>query len=140
MKLRELTGRPKLLDRGAMKAYSLLFLTLVGASCTMAAPPDVKPTLIACKADLKEWGQQKTETLTISQLNEHMNIMLACADLSKKHEKQVRAYLEEFYRTHSELANRAFDFITRHGLAEQFGEEENRASTTHAQSSVAREQ
>jgi hypothetical protein len=70
-----------------------------------------------------------------------MNTMVACADLSKKHEKQVRAYLEEFYRTHSELANRAFDFITRHGLAEQFGEEENRVSTTQAQStSGAREQ
>lgn len=38
MKLRELTGQPKLLDEGAMKAYSFLFLTLVGASCTMAAP------------------------------------------------------------------------------------------------------
>ncbi len=124
-----------------MKTQSFLFLFLTIASGAMAAPPVVKPTLAVCKVDLKEWSQQKTDTLTITQLNDRMNIMFACADLSKKHEKQVRAYLGEFYRTHAELANRAFDFITRHGLAEQFGEEENRVSTTQAQSTAgARDQ
>ena len=86
------------------------------------------------QGDLKEWSQQRTETLTITELKERMNIMFACADQSKKHEKRVRAYLGEFYRTHSELANRAFDFITRHGLAEQFGAEENGTSSAQAAS------
>jgi hypothetical protein len=124
-----------------MKRLLLVLAVLMVAVPTFAAPPEAKPTPSACKMNLKEWSQQKTETLTITELRERMNTMVACADLSKKHEKQVRAYLEEFYRTHSELANRAFDFITRHGLAEQFGEEENRVSTTQAQStSGAREQ
>ena len=115
-----------------MKRLSLMLSIFAVAAPIMASPPEVKPTSSACKVDLKEWSQQKTETLTITQLNEHMNIMFACADQSKKHEKQVRAYLGEFYRTHSELANRAFDFITRHGLAEQFGTEENGSSSTQA--------
>ena len=115
-----------------MKTLSFLFLFLTTASGAMAAPPEVKPTLAVCKVDLKEWSQQTTDTLTIKQLNERMNIMFACADLSKKREKQVRAYLGEFYRTHAELANRAFDFITRHGLSEQFGAEENGTSSTRA--------
>jgi hypothetical protein len=124
-----------------MKRLLLVLAVLMVAVPTFAAPPEAKPTPSACKMNLKEWSQQKTETLTITELRERMNTMVACADLSKKHEKQVRAYLEEFYRTHSELANRAFDFITRHGLAEQFGEEENRVSATQAQStSGAREQ
>jgi hypothetical protein len=110
-----------------MKAKLFLLVSVAIGSGTMAAPPDVKPTSSACKVDLKEWSQQKTETLTIPELNEHMNIMFACADLSQKHEKQVRAYLGEFYRTHTELANRAFNF--RHGLAEQFGAEENGSPT-----------
>jgi hypothetical protein len=96
----------------------------------MAAPPEVKPTQAACKADLKAWSASKTGTLTITELNERMNAMFACADLSKKHEKQARGYLDEFYRTHSELANRAFNFITRHGLSEQFGVEENGTSSS----------
>jgi hypothetical protein len=55
--------------------------------------------------------------------------MFACAEVAKKHEKQARSYLDEFYRTHSELASRAFDFITSHGLAEHFGAEENGSPT-----------
>jgi len=117
-----------------MKRLLLVLAILTVAVRTLAAPPEAKPTLSACKMNLKEWSQQKTETLTITELNERMNIMFACADQSKKHEKQVRAYLGEFYRTHSELANRAFDFITRHGLAEQFGAEENGTSSTQASS------
>jgi hypothetical protein len=108
-----------------MKTLSFIVLVLATATRTIAAPPEVKPTPAACKADLKEWSQQKTETLTITELNKRLHIMFGCADLSKKHEKQVRAYLEEFYRTDTELANRAFNFITSHGLAEQFGAEEN---------------
>lgn len=115
-----------------MKRVLLVLAILTVAVPTLAAPPEAKPTLSGCKMNLKEWSQQKTETLTITQLKERMNTMFACADQSKKHEKQVQAYLGEFYRTHSELANRAFDFITRHGLAEQFGAEENGPSTAQA--------
>jgi hypothetical protein len=114
-----------------MKIPSFLFVFLTIAFGTLAAP---EPGPSVCKADLKAWSASKTETLTITELNEHMKIMFACADQSKKHEKQVRAYLAEFYRTHGELANRAFDFITRHGLAEQFGAEENGTSSTQAAS------
>lgn len=117
-----------------MKRLSLMLSIFAVTAPIMASPQEVKPTSSACKADLKEWSQQKTEMLTITQLNERMNTMFACADQSKKHEKQVRAYLGEFYRTHSEMANRAFDFITRHGLAEQFGAEENGNSSTQAAS------
>ena len=49
------------------------------------------------------------------------NSMVACADLMKKHEKKMRQFLDEFYRVHSELANRAFDFIQGHDLRSQFG-------------------
>jgi hypothetical protein len=117
-----------------MKTVLLLLSAVAVAAPVMAAPPEAKPAASACKANLNEWSQQKTETLTIKQINERMNTMVACADLSKKREKQVRAYLEEFYRSHSELAKRAFDFITKHGLAEQFGAEENGASNTQASS------
>jgi hypothetical protein len=120
-----------------MKRLSLMLSLLTVAAPIMAAPPEAKPLSSACKLDLKEWSRQKTETLTITELNERMNIMFACADQSKKHEKQVRAYLGEFYRTHSELANRSFDFITRHGLAEQFGAEENGTSRPQAASTPA---
>jgi hypothetical protein len=51
-----------------MKRLSLVFSVLVVAAPIMAAPPEVKPTLATCKVDLKEWSQQKTETLTITQL------------------------------------------------------------------------
>ena len=82
-------------DEGVdMKKLLLVLAILTVAVPTLATPPEAKPTSSACKMNLKEWAQRKTEMLTISQLNERMNIMLACADLSKKHEKQVRAYLE----------------------------------------------
>jgi hypothetical protein len=114
---------PELFDKAAnMKTLSFLVFFWTIASGTMAAP---KPSPSVCKADLKAWSASKTETLTITELNERMNTMFGCADLSKKHEKQVRAYLDEFYRTHTELANRAFNFITRHNLKAQFDEEEN---------------
>jgi hypothetical protein len=121
---------PELFDKaGHMKTLSFLVFFLTIVSGTMAAP---EPSPGVCKADLKAWSASKTETLTIKELNERMNTMFTCADLYKKHEKQVRAYLGEFYRTHAELANRAFDFITRHGLSEQFGAEENGDFKTQA--------
>jgi hypothetical protein len=106
-----------------MRTLSLIFFVLTLASCAIAAP-EASPSLTTCKSDLKAWSVQKTEALTIKQLNEHMNEMFACAQETKKHEKQMRTFLDEFYRTHSELADRAFDFITRHDLQGQFGEEE----------------
>jgi|SRR5271165_2660424 len=128
--------------RFLMKLRTLSFVFVLLTVISRAAPmPPPKPGSAVCKADFKAWSASKTETLAIADLNERMNVMFACADLSKKHEKRARAYLDEFYRTHAELANRAFDFITRHGLAEQFGEEENRASTTRGPSGPgAREQ
>jgi len=56
-----------------------------------------------------------------------MNELVACADEVHHHhhsDKKMRAYLDEFYRTHSELAARCFDFITRYDLKRQFDEEE----------------
>jgi hypothetical protein len=55
-------------------------------------------------------------------------MMQACAETSKEKEKKyekVMAYLTEFYRTHSELGNRALNFIKGHELSDQFREEEN---------------
>jgi hypothetical protein len=91
----------------------------------MAAPDDPKPTPAVCKADLKAWSAQKTENLTVKELDQRMTEMYACAEQAKKHEKQMRIFLDEFYRNHGELSSRAFDFITRHDLQGQFGEEEN---------------
>jgi len=59
-----------------------------------------------------------------------MNEMVACADETHHHhhsDKQVLMYLNEFYRTHSELADRAFDFIVNHNLRDQFYAEEGAA-------------
>src|ERR1700733_7211257 len=113
-----------------MKTLSLAFFVLTVASAAMAAP-ETTPTPAVCKADLKAWSgsgpESKTETLTIEQLHTRMNEMVACADEARHHwhsDKQVLMYLDTFYRTHSELADRAFDFITRHDLQGQFGEEE----------------
>jgi hypothetical protein len=111
-----------------MKTLSISVFIVMTVSAAIAGPeskPVVTPAV--CKADLRTWSVQRTETLTIAQITTRMNEMYACADQEKRHEKQMRAYLDEFYRTHSELANRTFDFIVRHGLQEQFGEEENRA-------------
>jgi len=55
--------------------------------------------------------------------------MYVCADLSKKHEKQVHIYLDEFYRVHSELAGRAFDFIKSHDLLDEFHDEKDGAES-----------
>jgi hypothetical protein len=95
---------------------------------TIASPPETKPTPSVCKADLKEWSVEKTETLTLGQINERMNMMVGCADEAHHHrhsDKRTMAYLNEFYRVHAELANRTFDFITKHNLKAQFDEEEN---------------
>jgi hypothetical protein len=70
-----------------MKRLSLAFSVLAVAAPMVAASPEAKPAPTACKANLKEWSQQKTETLTLMQLNEGMNMMFACAELAKKHEK-----------------------------------------------------
>jgi hypothetical protein len=110
-----------------MKTFSVVLFLLTVVSGAMAAQEsNLTPTV--CKADLKSWSASKTEILTIEQINERMNTMFACADEAGHHrhnDKKMLAYLEEFYRVHSELANRAFDFITKHGLQAQFGQEEN---------------
>jgi len=111
-----------------MKTLSFMFFVLTVAAPAMAVPPDVKPTPAVCKAELKEWSEQKTEMLTIEQIYERMNRMVACADEAHRHrhsDKKALGYLNEFYRVHTELANRTFDFITRHNLKAQFDEEEN---------------
>lgn len=105
----------------------LIGVFVLTVTSSVFAAPQLEPTLAVCKADLKAWSAQKTESLTIKQIDERMNEMYACAERTKKHEKKMRAYLDEFYRTHSELADRAFDFIMRHSLQEQFGQEENAA-------------
>jgi len=43
----------------------------------------------------------------------------------RRSDKRTMAYLNEFYRVHAELANRTFDFITRHNLKAQFDQEQN---------------
>jgi hypothetical protein len=110
---------------------SLLSLLVSVPVPTLASPPETKPRPTICKADLKEWSAQRTETLTLDQINERMNMMVACADEAHHHrrsDKRTMAYLNEFYRVHAELANRTFDFITRHNLKAQFDEEENVAA------------
>ena len=110
-----------------MKTLSAVLFLLAVVSGAMAAQKP-KVASIVCKADLKSWSASKTETLTIEQIDERMNTMFACADEAGHHrhnDKKVWTYLEEFYRLHSELADRAFDFITKHGLQAQFGQEEN---------------
>jgi hypothetical protein len=112
-----------------MRPLSLALFVLTIASPTIAAPDsEPKPTPTVCKANLKSWSAQKTETLTIEQIDTRMNEMVACADEAHHHhhsDKKIRAYLDEFYRTHTELADRAFDFITSHDLGEEFYEEKN---------------
>jgi hypothetical protein len=91
--------------------------------------------MAVCKADLKAWSSMKTETLTIDQIFERMNMMVACGDQAKKakkKDKEVLAYIDEFYRTHSELGNRSLDFIKRHDLSAQFREEESRGNAAQS--------
>jgi len=110
-----------------MRALSFAVFVLTLASSVMAAP-DEKPVPAVCKADLKAWSAQETKTLTIDQINIRMNEMVACAKEAHQHRhshKKVRAYLDEFYRTHTELADRAFDFIKSHDLGAKFYEEKN---------------
>lgn len=115
-----------------LTAMSLLSaLILMVASVVMAAD-EPKATRAVCKADLKLWSAQNTEGLTINEIDVRMTEMVACANLTKKHEKEMWSYLNEFYRTHSELATRAFDFITNHDLQSQFGEEKNGAKSKKA--------
>lgn len=112
------------------KVVILASFLLVLTGAVSAQTSDAKPSPAVCKADLKAWSAQKTDTLTIKQIEERMNEMYACADEAHHHhhsDKRTMAYLAEFYRTHSELADRTFDFITRHDLQKQFGEEENGA-------------
>jgi hypothetical protein len=115
-----------------MRTLALTFFVLTVASGAMAAPdPKPAPTPAVCKADLKAWSGSKTDTLTIEQIDTRMNEMVACADEAHHHhhsDKKMRAYLDEFYRTHSEPASRAFDFIVSHDLGAKFYEEKNGVS------------
>jgi hypothetical protein len=104
----------------------LLFTSVAFAQDAQESKP--APTVAVCKADLKAWSASKKETLTIEAIMARMNEMYACADGSQHHrhsDKKISAYLTEFYRTHTELANRALDFIEDHGLKDQFTEEKN---------------
>lgn len=123
-----------------MRTLSFTLFVLTVASSAIAAP-EQKPTPAVCKADLNAWSgsgpESKTETLTIEQLQARMNEMVGCADGARHHwhsDKQVLMYLDMFYRTHTELANRAFDFIVSHDLREQFYEEKNGLSSESASS------
>jgi hypothetical protein len=112
---------------------SALFVLMV-ASTVMAAPEQT-PTPAVCKADLKAWSKSKLESLTIEQIKARMSEMVACADEThhRHHsDKQVLMYLDEFYRTHAELAERAFDFIVNHNLRDQFYAEEGEARNESA--------
>jgi hypothetical protein len=86
-----------------MRLLALVFFVLTIASSASAAPDsEPKPIPAVCKADLKSWSAQKTETLTIEQIDTRMNEMVACADEAHHHhhsDKKMRAYLDEFYRT-----------------------------------------
>jgi hypothetical protein len=116
-----------------MKTLLIVILGLIATSSTMAAQgsdstPTPTPSLAVCKTDLKMWSADKTETLSIDQIFERMNMMVACGDeakKAKKKDKEVMAYLYEFYRTHAELGTRTLNFIERHDLQAQFREEEN---------------
>ena len=123
-----------------MKTLLLVILVLVAASSTVAgqesdSTPTPKPSLAVCKTDLKTWSADKTETLTIDQIFERMNMMVSCGDeakKAKKKDKEVLSYLYEFYRTHAELGNRTLNFIKRHDLSAQFREEENGVSAAES--------
>ena len=79
--------------------FAFLFLAVPGPM--LASPPNAKPTPAVCKAALKEWSAQKTETLTLDQINEPMNMMVACADEAHHHrrsDKRTMAYLNTVAR------------------------------------------
>src|ERR1700722_1332441 len=108
-----------------MRTLFIVIVALIATSSTMVAQgsdstPTPKPSLAVCKADLKMWSADKTETLSIDQIFERMNMMVACGDeakKAKKKDKEVMKYLYEFYRTHAELGNRTLDFIKKHDLS-----------------------
>jgi hypothetical protein len=117
-----------------MRTLLFALFVLMVASGVMAAPEQT-PTPAVCKADLKAWSKSKLESLSIEQIKTRMNEMVACADETHHHhhsDKQVLMYLDEFYRTHSELADRAFDFIVNHNLRDQFDAEEGEARNESA--------
>jgi hypothetical protein len=112
-----------------MRTLLFALFVLMVASGVMAAPEQT-PIPAVCKADLKAWSKSKLESLPIEQIKNRMNEMVACADERHHHrhsDKQVLMYLDEFYRTHTELAERAFDFIVNHNLRDQFYAEEGEA-------------
>jgi hypothetical protein len=123
-----------------VKTLLVVILALIATSSTMAAQgsdstPTPKPSLAVCKADLKLWSADKTETLSIDQIFERMNMMVACGDeakKAKKKDKEVMNHLYEFYRTHAELGNRTLDVIKRHDLSTQFREEEDGVSAAES--------
>src|SRR5580658_4594346 len=113
-----------------MKTLFLVILVLTVAPSVMAGQdsPAPKPSLAVCKANLRTWSAEKAETLTIDQIFENMNAIVACADEAKKAKKkdrEVMTYLNEFYRRQAELGTRTIRFIDRHDLSAQFREEEN---------------
>jgi len=131
-----------------MKSALLIFLFLLVTPKILVAQehdstPTPAPSLSACKVSLKTWSSEKIETLTLDQLFERMHTLVACADGAKKAKKKtkvVASYLDEFYRTHTELANRTFDFIRRHDLQVEFTNEENSRSRDTAQVSISVEE
>jgi hypothetical protein len=119
-----------------MRTLLFTLFVLAVASGAMAAPEQAPPPAL-CKADLKTWSKSNVESLTIDQIKSRMTEMVACADEARHHhhsDKQVQMYLDEFYRTHAELAGRAFDFIVNHGLRTQFYAEEGKARNESASS------
>ena len=117
-----------------MRTLLFALFVLMVASGVVAAPKQT-PAPAVCKADLKVWSKSKLESLTIEQIKTRMNEMVACADETHHHhhsDKQVLMYLDEFYRTHTELAERAFDFIANHNLDDQFYTEEGEARNESA--------
>jgi hypothetical protein len=120
-----------------MKRLLLTIAILMVGAPIKAAPPEAKRTSNACRANFKAWTVAKTESLTLAEINERMRAMYTCAEEAHHHchsEKRLRAYLDEFYRVHSELAGRTFDFITKHGLETEFREEENSAKNPQSAS------
>jgi hypothetical protein len=112
-----------------MRTLLFALFVLMVAPGVMAAPEQT-PTPAVCKADLNTWSKSKLESLTIEQIKTRMHEMVACADETHHHrhsDNQVLMYLAEFYRTHSELADRSFDFIVNHNLRDQFYVEEGAA-------------
>jgi hypothetical protein len=126
-------------------ALIILLFLLVTPKILVAQERDLTPapSLSVCKISLKTWSSEKIEVLSLDQLFERMHTLVACADGAKKAKKKtkvVSAYLDEFYRTHTELANRTFDFIRRHDLQVEFTNEENSKSRDTAQVSISVEE